>query len=155
MLEIAGAGSKGKALKDWHEVWKASPEARDVQNELTTIHEAKMNEEVAGSDKEDQREFATPFSSQLFYVTQRVFQQYWRTPTYIWGKLMLGVLAALFIGFSFYKFDNSQQGLQNGIFSVFMLTTIFSSLVQQVRLPTLYSILSTIVTHPSSPTHRY
>ena len=41
-------------------------------------------------------------------------------------------MAALFIGFSFYKQNSSQQGLQNTIFSVFMLTSIFSTLVQQI-----------------------
>ncbi|KAF2014159.1 ABC-transporter [Aaosphaeria arxii CBS 175.79] len=132
MLEIAGAGSQGKATQDWHEVWKASPEATEVQRELNRIHESKRHEEVAGSDAEGQREFAMPFPQQLFFVTQRVFQQYWRTPSYIWGKLLLGILSSLFIGFSFYHQDSSQQGLQNSIFSVFMLTTIFSTLVQQI-----------------------
>lgn len=73
-----------------------------------------------------------PFSAQLLHVTIRVFQQYWRTPSYVWGKLLLGIMSALFIGFSFYKADGSQQGLQNVIFSVFMLTSIFSTLVQQI-----------------------
>ena len=41
-------------------------------------------------------------------------------------------MSALFVGFSFYKQNSSQQGLQNDIFSVFMLTTIFSTLVQQI-----------------------
>ena len=45
---------------------------------------------------------------------------------------MLGVMSALFIGFSFYKQNSSQQGLQNIIFSVFMLTSILSVLVQQI-----------------------
>ncbi|KAF2731319.1 ATP-binding cassette transporter [Polyplosphaeria fusca] len=132
MLEIAGAGSKGKATQDWHEVWKNSAEAREVQKELDRIHEAKKNEAVAGSDPEGLREFAMPLSSQLFFVQQRVFQQYWRTPSYIWGKLLLGILAALFIGFSFYKQNSSAQGMQNALFSIFMLTTIFSTLVQQI-----------------------
>ncbi|PVH92147.1 hypothetical protein DM02DRAFT_544241 [Periconia macrospinosa] len=132
MLEIAGAGSKGKATQDWAEVWKASPEASEVQNELDRIHEAKRHEAVTGLDEEGLREFAMPFHQQLYHVTKRVFQQYWRTPTYIWGKLLLGILSALFIGFSFYKQNSSRQGIQNGVFSVFMLATIFSTLVQQI-----------------------
>ena len=36
-----------------------------------------------------------------------------------------------FIGFSFFESDNSLQGMQNIIFSIFMLTSILSSLVQQ------------------------
>ena len=41
-------------------------------------------------------------------------------------------MSALFIGFSFYKQNSSQQGLQNQIFSIFMLTAILSTLVQQI-----------------------
>ena len=37
-----------------------------------------------------------------------------------------------FIGFSFFDVDNSLQGMQNVLFSIFMLTSILSSLVQQV-----------------------
>ena len=40
-------------------------------------------------------------------------------------------MSALFIGFSFYIQNSSQTGLQNTIFGIFMLTTIFSTLVQQ------------------------
>jgi hypothetical protein len=40
-----------------------------------------------------------------------------------------------FIGFSFFQSNNSIQGMQNVIFSIFMLTSILSSLVQQVSLP--------------------
>jgi ATP-binding cassette subfamily G (WHITE) protein 2 (PDR) len=53
-------------------------------------------------------------------------------PSYILAKWTLGVAAGLFIGFSFYQADSSTQGLQNVIFSAFMVCTIFSSLVQQV-----------------------
>ena len=92
MLEIVGAGSKA----NWHDVWKQSQECKDVQTELDRIHAEKVNEEVAGSDTaEGHREFAMPFRSQLLSVTIRVFQQYWRTPSYIWGKLLLGVMSAL------------------------------------------------------------
>jgi ATP-binding cassette, subfamily G (WHITE), member 2, PDR len=42
------------------------------------------------------------------------------------------VASALFIGFSFFHADASQQGLQDIIFSIFMITTIFTTLVQQI-----------------------
>ena len=133
MLEIIGAGSTGKATKDWAEVWNKSEEIKGIQTELDRIHKEKADEVVEGSDtKEGHSEFAMPFSTQLFHVTKRVFQQYWRTPSYIWGKFILGIASALFIGFSFWRPDNSQQGTQDVIFSVFMITTIFTTLVQQI-----------------------
>ncbi|KAL0259352.1 hypothetical protein SLS55_005088 [Diplodia seriata] len=133
MLEIVGAGASGRATQDWHEVWKGSPEARGVQEELDRIQREKQDEPAAGDDEAGATdEFAMPFGSQLYHVTYRVFQQYWRMPGYIWAKLLLGVVSALFIGFSFWDSDNSQQGMQNVIFSVFMIAAIFSTIVEQI-----------------------
>lgn len=73
-----------------------------------------------------------PLSKQVPIVLTRVFQQYWRMPDYIIAKVMLGLCSGLFIGFSFFKPDKSQQGVQDQIFSLFMICAIFSSLVQQI-----------------------
>lgn len=134
MLEIVNNGSSGKG-HDWHEVWKGSKEAEAVQTELDKIHRDTSHKEV---DEEEEAgahdEFAMPFWTQLQATTNRCFQQYWRMPTYIYAKWMLGAVAGLFIGFSFFNSGSSLQGIQNVIFSLFMLATIFSSLVQQVML---------------------
>ncbi|PQE29880.1 ATP-binding cassette transporter protein [Rutstroemia sp. NJR-2017a WRK4] len=131
MLTMVGAGAQGKSSKDWHEVWKNSEEAKGVQSELSRIQQ-EMGNRSAPHDEGSHNEFAMPFLSQLIEVTKRVFQQYWRTPGYIYSKLLLGVASALFIGFSFFHADPSQQGLQDVIFSIFMITTIFTTLVQQI-----------------------
>lgn len=39
---------------------------------------------------------------------------------------------ALFVGFSFFNMEFTQQGLQNLLFSIFMIFIIFSQLVQQI-----------------------
>ncbi|GME28651.1 ABC transporter-like protein [Neofusicoccum parvum] len=133
MLEIVGAGASGKATQDWHEVWKNSNEARAVQDELDRIHREKQNEPAAGDDEVGGTdEFAMPFTQQLYHVTYRVFQQYWRMPGYIWAKMLLGFASAFFIGFSFWDSDSSQQGMQNVIYSVFMVAAIFSTIVEQI-----------------------
>ncbi|EXJ78566.1 hypothetical protein A1O1_08967 [Capronia coronata CBS 617.96] len=126
MLDLCGKS----ADRDWSEVWKTTPEAREVQAELDRIHEAKRTDPPAA--RESTSEFAVPLTSQIYHVTIRVFQQYWRTPSYISGKFLLGIMAALFIGFSFYKQKRTSSGLQNTIFGVFMLVSIFSTLVQQI-----------------------
>ncbi|OAX82652.1 hypothetical protein ACJ72_02998 [Emergomyces africanus] len=133
MLNVVGAGPSGKSTQDWPEVWNSSREAREVQEELDRIH-AEMTKEPSSApeEKPSVTQFAMPISSQIYYVTLRVFQQYWRTPTYVWGKFLLGFMSAAFIGFSFYKQNTSSTGLQNTLFSIFMLTTIFTSLVQQI-----------------------
>ncbi|KAE8421218.1 ABC-2 type transporter-domain-containing protein [Aspergillus pseudocaelatus] len=136
MLEIIGAGASGQATKDWPVVWKERPEAREVKVELGRIRATQCvpNGGPAPIDKlsDDQGEYAMPLTAQFWWVTHRVFQQYWREPAYIGAKFMLGVVSALFIGFSYFLPGHSIQGIQNLLFSSFMLTSIFSTLVQQI-----------------------
>lgn len=132
MLEIVNKGSSGIG-PDWYDVWKNSQEAKDLQTEIDNLHE-KSSARARDHEptKEELQEFAMPLSTQMSVVTRRVFQQYWRQPAYVLAKWTLGTAAGLFIGFSFYQANTSTQGLQNIIFSAFMVCTIFSSLVQQV-----------------------
>ncbi|KAH7157380.1 ATP-binding cassette transporter ABC1 [Dactylonectria estremocensis] len=133
LLEIGNSGGNAKG-QDWHSVWKESKECEAAKAEIERIHAEKQGETVAGGDDlQSTAEFAMPFSSQLQAVTYRVFQQYWRIPSYIFAKFMLGIAAGLFIGFSFYDASSTLAGMQNVIFSVFLLTTIFSTLVQQIQ----------------------
>lgn len=134
MLEIVGAGASGQAARDWPVIWRASQEANDVQNELQHIQEARRAataRERADTTDEENGQFAMPLLTQVLCVTHRVLQQYWREPAYVGAKAMLGTVSALFIGFSFFKPDSSLQGTQDVLFSAFMVTSIFSTLVQQ------------------------
>ncbi|CAL5870648.1 uncharacterized protein PFLUO_LOCUS4888 [Penicillium psychrofluorescens] len=131
MLEIIGAGASGKADKDWSLVWNNSSQAKDVQTEIGRIHEERSS--IANTEEPAQQdEYAMPFRSQLWHVTHRVFQQYWREPSYVWAKILLGALSSLFIGFTFFRPNSSLQGIQDILFSAFMLMSIFSTLVQQI-----------------------
>ena len=125
-----GAGSHKSDL-DWPTVWKDSEASKGVQKELDRIHAEKKHEEVR-EDGNSATSYAMPISAQIKYVTIRVFQQYWRTPSYIYGKFILGIASALFVGFSFFLQNTSTTGLQNTLFSIFMITSIFSTLVQQI-----------------------
>ncbi|KAL1592348.1 hypothetical protein SLS60_011426 [Paraconiothyrium brasiliense] len=133
MLEVVNAGKNDQG-EDWHDVWKRSDMRQIVEQDIERIHEDKKHEEVAGSDDPTAKsEFAMPFGQQVSAVTYRVFQQYWRMPSYVFAKFGLGIAAGLFIGFSFYKANSSQAGMQIVLFSAFMLTTIFTTLVQQIQ----------------------
>lgn len=134
MLDVVNNGTSNSGA-DWHTVWKTSPERSSVDSEIEHIHEEtrsrpSSDEGTAGS----QAEFAAPFIAQLQAVSVRVFQQYWRMPSYIFAKCILGVAAGLFIGFSFYQPDATLAGMSNVLFEVFMITTIFTTLVGQVCL---------------------
>lgn len=82
--------------------------------------------------------YSLPLTSQIVHVTKRTLQQYYRTPRYVLGKLMLAIMASLFTGFTFYNQNTSQAGLQNTLFAIFMVTTVFTPLVQQVSIPAIH-----------------
>ncbi|KAF4932541.1 ZEB2-regulated ABC transporter 1 [Colletotrichum fructicola] len=131
MLEVIGAAPGSHTDVDWHQAWRNSAEYGDVKKELQRLKDERGVQTPATQDKASYREFAAPFFGQLKEVTHRVFQQYWRTPSYIYAKAALCTLVAAFIGFVFFKAPNTQQGLQNQMFAIFNLLTVFGQLVQQ------------------------
>ncbi|KAH7142059.1 ABC-2 type transporter-domain-containing protein [Dactylonectria macrodidyma] len=132
MLEAIGAAPGSTSEIDWPTTWRESSEQEAVLAELHRLEEGltlvrTRTQDRAGFDSE----FAAPFLEQLREVTHRVFQQYWRTPSYIYSKASLCILISAFIGFSFFDAPNTLQGLQNQTFAIFNLLTIFGQLVQQ------------------------
>ncbi|CZR68838.1 probable ABC1 transport protein [Phialocephala subalpina] len=119
----------------WASVWIESAEADEVSRQLgrMTENRASENPESHGSVQcqDNHRAYPTPTLLQIPPVCRRVFQQYWRSPTYIMSKFALGIAASLFIGFSFFQPGLSILGVQNAIFGIVMLCATFSSLVQQ------------------------
>ncbi|EAU31010.1 ABC transporter CDR4 [Aspergillus terreus NIH2624] len=135
MLEAIGAAPGSSSKIDWHATWKNSPEYQVVKAELERLRIRSGSSAPHVDDEENSGEFAAPFHWQLWEVTHRVFQQYWRTPSYIYSKASLVTLVsafiAYFLGFAFFKAPNTVQGLQNQMFAIFNLLTVFGQLVQQ------------------------
>ncbi|KAH8679388.1 ABC-2 type transporter-domain-containing protein [Ilyonectria robusta] len=132
MLEVVNQGTSSNG-QDWHSIWLGSQEREAVMQHIEQIHADKahsgVDQEEAGADSE----FAMPFGVQVAAVTTRALQQYWRTPSYVFAKFLLGLAAGLFIGFSFYDTKGTLAGMQNVIFAIFMVITIFSTIVQQIQ----------------------
>lgn len=133
MLEVIGAAPGSSSELDWHQVWRESAEYQGVQHELQRLKTEGWKRHGAESeaDRASYREFATGLAEQLVVVTRRVFQQYWRTPSYIYAKFVLCCSVALFIGLVFLNAPLTIQGLQNQMFAVFQMLSIFGQLVQQ------------------------
>ncbi|KAL5362246.1 ABC-2 type transporter-domain-containing protein [Aspergillus floccosus] len=135
MLESIGAAPGSSSQIDWPATWQNSPEYQVVKEELQRLRISSGSSALHAEDKESSGEFAASFRLQLWEVTHRVFQQYWRTPSYIYSKASLVTLVSAFIarllGFAFFKAPNTVQGLQNQMFAIFNLLTIFGQLVQQ------------------------
>ncbi|KAH7155772.1 ABC-2 type transporter-domain-containing protein [Dactylonectria estremocensis] len=128
MLDVIGAAPGSHTEVDWPKVWQTSPERDHVQAELARL----VSDGVGGQGTEIHGEFAASPREQFVEVTKRLFQQYWRSPSYIYSKMTLSGGASLFIGLSFLNGKNTQRGLQNQMFGVLMFLTIFTQIVNQM-----------------------
>ncbi|KAF6062908.1 ABC-2 type transporter family protein [Candida albicans] len=137
MLEVIGAAPGSKANQDYYDVWLKSSEFQEMNSELDLMSEELVKKPL-DDDPDRLKPYAAPYWEQYLFVTKRVFEQNWRTPSYLYSKFLLVVTSSLFNGFSFYKADRSLQGLQNQMFSVFMFLVILHTLIQQY-LPTFVS----------------
>ncbi|KAI1388115.1 ABC-2 type transporter-domain-containing protein [Hypoxylon trugodes] len=131
MLDAIGAAPGSSTEIDWFDTWRNSSEYNEVQAELQRLKDEASDIPPPTEDEQSYREHAASFPLQLWEVTHRVFQQYWRTPSYIYSKAALCILVALFIGFVFFRAPNTIQGMQNQMFAIFNLLTVFGQLVQQ------------------------
>ncbi|KIV95546.1 hypothetical protein PV10_03185 [Exophiala mesophila] len=130
MLATIGAAPGAHTDTDWPAVWRQSNEYAQVQAELAKLRGlASVSKDQSHRRESDYADFAASFSQQLWLVLLRTFQQYWRTPSYIYSKASMAVISTLFIGFSFFRSDNTQQGLQNQMFGVFLFLFVLIQLI--------------------------
>ncbi|BCR83618.1 putative ABC multidrug transporter [Aspergillus chevalieri] len=133
MLEVIGAAPGAHTEIDWPEVWRNSPEYNKVQAELDRFMEYSSSDKMQNNDDlSAYQEFAAPPNDQFLEVTKRVFQQYWRMPSYIYSKAFLGIGSTLFIGLSFLNAENTQRGLRNQMLGIFIFLATFPQLVNQI-----------------------
>ncbi|KAF8069062.1 pleiotropic drug resistance ABC transporter [Lyophyllum atratum] len=133
MLDVIGAGATATSNQDWHNVWRASDEAKRLQVEVTNIHTEGRNRPPVEATVLS--EFATSWFNQTTLLFKRNVEAYWRDPTYLMAKLVLNVVGGLFIGFTFWNSKNTQQGTQNKLFAIFMATILSVPLSNQLQVP--------------------
>lgn len=92
VLEGSHVAVESDTAVNWSQVWKASNEFVGFRRRLDQIEtesrqQATTNSHSALEIAEQNREFATPFRTQLWECFKRVNQQYWRSPIYIYSKI--------------------------------------------------------------------
>jgi ABC-type multidrug transport system ATPase subunit/ABC-type multidrug transport system permease subunit len=114
ILECVGAGTAGKATKDWADVWLESEEYKVLSDELEEINNA--------ADKNPSRvakAYSTSFLTQFRLVYKRINIAYWRSPDYNIGRFINVMLTSLVSGFTFWKLGSSSSDLNNKVFGLF------------------------------------
>jgi len=89
MLEVTSTVSSSKNTQDWPAIWSDSEEHKAVKSELRRLSQALSPGSILIDDPDALRPFAASFGTQLRTVLVRVFQQYWRTPSYLYPKVAL------------------------------------------------------------------
>ena len=74
---------------DWATVWQKSDERRSISNNLEEMKRILTESVPTEHDFDTSGEFATSFTSQLLLVTRRTLENDWRTPAYLYSKLLL------------------------------------------------------------------
>jgi ATP-binding cassette, subfamily G (WHITE), member 2, PDR len=132
MLDVIGGAPGSTNVTDWPQVWRESDERKAIRTTLAEMKQQLIAEKPPENDPMALLEFASPLSTQLLVVTDRIFQQYWRTPSYLYSKTVLCAGTGLFLGFSFWDAGTSLQSMLNQMYSIFLLLTVFGNLSQQM-----------------------
>lgn len=130
VLDAIGAGANSDSNIDWLSIWNSSKEKKDITDIISQL------EDKALADGTNYIEFLheTPsYLTQLFIVTKRQYLSITRDRSYMSSKILLNVVAGLFIGFTFWKTKHNIIGLQNLIFTVFMALCISDPLINQLQ----------------------
>jgi ATP-binding cassette subfamily G (WHITE) protein 2 (SNQ2) len=95
ILETAAKPIKREGRKiDWNDEWKNSSNNSDVLKEIERIKSERSQK--TSESKDEGTEFAAPVWLQTTMLTKRVFTQYWRDPSYLYGKLFVAVIVGIF-----------------------------------------------------------
>lgn len=113
----------GKRI-DWNEEWRNSAQNQKLLDEIEKIVKERSQIPISEDAAGKQTEFAAPVTTQIEMLTKRVFLQYWRDPSYYYGKIFVSVILGIFNGFTFWKLGNTLSSLQDRMFSTFLIILI-------------------------------
>ncbi|QIW97286.1 hypothetical protein AMS68_002804 [Peltaster fructicola] len=117
---------------DWNDEWVKSQECADVIEEIEGLKLTRSRTIPEAVRKEQQKEFAASQWLQTMELTKRTFKQYWRDPSYMYGKLFVAVIVGLFNGFTFWQLGYTIQDMTNRMFTSFLILTIPPTVVNAV-----------------------
>jgi ATP-binding cassette subfamily G (WHITE) protein 2 (PDR) len=88
MLDVIGAAPGSQNAIDWPQIWRESPEKAQIKMQLGEMKQD-LSTKPVNDTRDSLQEFAAPGTDQFYTVTKRIFEQYWRTPSYLYSKTLL------------------------------------------------------------------
>jgi len=92
MLEQIGAAPGHHSEIDWPLTWHDSEERVEIRRQLDQMTKELPAQSQLVDTAESHAGFAVGFTTQVKLVTRRCFEQYWRTPIYLYSKIALCAL---------------------------------------------------------------
>ncbi|KAH8893926.1 ABC transporter-like protein [Thozetella sp. PMI_491] len=138
MLQVTGnlptgsSSHQSSAKEHWSQIWQLSPQKQSVIGEIENLNDSAPQTSDDRSGSVGKREYGPSIMCQIAVVSQRIFTEQWRDPTYTYSRIILCISIGLLNGISFYNTSHDIQGLTNILFSNFLLTQLFSSINQLV-----------------------
>lgn len=128
MLEITGNENESHSEHEekrerWSETWNASQQRQLISREVKDLKDL-SKATTCPSEKATQ----VSLVQQFMVVSKRIFQEQWRDPVNLYSKFALCSLLALLNGISFYHQPLHIQGLTSILFSIFLVTQMFSNI---------------------------
>ncbi|KAF9555317.1 pleiotropic drug resistance ABC transporter [Agrocybe pediades] len=151
MLDAIGAGATAYTDVDWHDIWRKSPEAQDVMQEIDKIHATGRSRPALDTVLRSQ--YPTPWINQFVQLVRRGALDHYRNKDYIIPKIALNITAGWFIGFTFFKHGASIQLAQNKLFSIYMAIIVGIPLANQLQVP--YVATRTVYETRERPSRMY
>ncbi|KAJ2834477.1 ATP-binding cassette transporter snq2 [Coemansia furcata] len=130
ILDVVGNAS---ADINWPQTWEQSPERHAALAEITRINQIKAGAGGTQLVEDTSRKYARRLPYQLQIVTRRMFRSHWRDLQYNLTRMILQVICALVVGFSFIKLGHGTVDAQNKVFAIFQIAVQSILVISQVQ----------------------
>ncbi|KAL4802614.1 ABC-2 type transporter-domain-containing protein [Aspergillus unguis] len=133
LIEVVVGGMKNTASSvHWAGVWNDSVEAQQVQQDISEIRCIK--EETPEYETTIQQPRMPALSRQIYYLTERTFRQFWRSPEYPYSRIYASFVHALINGLTYLQVGNSTTDLQSKAFSCFLVLMIVPEFINAISM---------------------
>jgi len=132
MLEAIGAGITPRiGDRDWKDVWVDSPEFAHAKEEIEDIKRETSARNQTLTTKRSM--YATPTWYQLRIVVQRNTLSLWRSPAYVFTRLLSHLIVSLFVSLPFLQLGHSVRDLQYRVFGIFWVIVLPGLIIPQLE----------------------
>lgn len=122
---ISASARAGKSSHATQDVWHESLEHREAMLELDRL----IRLPYAPVDGTDGGGYSASFATQLYYVTQRQFRNYWRDTNYTFSKLFTATFESFIVSFTFFQLDYSRASVESLLFAIYMIVWLPASIM--------------------------